>query len=125
MAFKRRALALIAVVLTTVSLTATPAFANTYDAYASLYGWGDGTHGNLTASGEVFNSYDYTAASWVYPFGTELLVCYDGCVTVVVNDRGPAFWTGRSLDLSAQAAYDIGLYDAGVDYVEVTELYIP
>jgi rare lipoprotein A len=125
MAFGMRASALIAVVLTTILLTAAPSFASTYDTWASFYGYGDYTAGNLTASGEVFNPYDYTAASTVYPFGTVLEVCYDGCVQVRVNDYGPAPWTGRSLDLSYQAAADIGMFYVGVDEVQVTEIYIP
>ena len=37
------------------------------------------------------------------PFGTKLRVCYEGCATVRVNDRGP-FIGARELDLSTRAA---------------------
>ncbi len=79
--------------------------------------YGPGFAGNLTASGEVFNPWDYTAASPYLPFGTLLQVSYGGnSVVVRVNDRGP-YASGRSLDLSQGAAYALGMY--GVDWVNV------
>lgn len=81
--------------------------------------YGPGLQGNYTASGEIFNMYDYTAASPYLPFGTTLQVCYYDCTTVRVNDRGP-YVGGRELDLSYGAAQAVGLY--GVDYVDVTVL---
>ena len=51
--------------------------------------YGPGLEGNLTANGEIFNKWDYTAAHPYLPFGTLLQVCYADCVTVRVNDRGP------------------------------------
>lgn len=78
--------------------------------------YGPGFEGNLTANGEIFNPWDYTAAHPYLPFGTLLQVCYADCVTVRVNDRGP-YIHGRGLDLSQGAAYAIGMY--GVDWVDV------
>lgn len=78
--------------------------------------YGPGFEGALTASGEVFNPWDYTAAHPYLPFGTVLEVCYSDCVTVRVTDRGP-FIAGRGLDLSQGAAQAVGLY--GVDTVDV------
>lgn len=72
--------------------------------------------GNPTASGEPFDPSGLTAAHPSLPFGTQLEVCYQGCTTVTVNDRGP-FVAGRGLDLSAGAAGAIGL--TGVDTVEM------
>ena len=74
---------------------------------ASFYGHGERLSRH-TASGAVFNPHAYTAAHRTYPFGTHLRVCHHGCVTVVVNDRGP-FVRGRHLDLSYGAARAIGL----------------
>ena len=74
---------------------------------ASFYGHGEHLSRH-TASGAVFNPHAYTAAHRTYPFGTHLRVCHRGCVTVVVNDRGP-FVRGRHLDLSYGAARAIGL----------------
>ena len=83
--------------------------------------YGPGFNGNLTANGEVYNMYGHTAAHKTLPFGTKLRVCYQGCVDVRINDRGP-FIGGRELDLSQGAAYAIGLDGPGVDYVQVTYL---
>ncbi len=90
---------------------------------ASYYGGGPrryepNTH---TANGERFNQWAMTAAHRTLPFGARLLVCLRGCATVRVNDRGPAAWTGRSLDLSRGAARAIGLINAGVARVSVTQ----
>jgi rare lipoprotein A (peptidoglycan hydrolase) len=74
---------------------------------ASFYGHGERLSKH-TASGAVFNPHAYTAAHRTYPFGTHLRVCHHGCVTVVVNDRGP-FVRGRHLDLSYGAARAIGM----------------
>ena len=74
---------------------------------ASFYGHGERLSKH-TASGAVFNPHGYTAAHRTFPFGTHLRVCHRGCVTVVVNDRGP-FVRGRHLDLSYGAARAIGL----------------
>ena len=78
--------------------------------------YGPGLEGNLTANGEIFNKWDYTAAHPYLPFGTLLQVCYADCVTVRVNDRGP-YIHGRGLDLSQGSAQAVGL--SGVDYVDV------
>lgn len=87
---------------------------------ASYYG--EELQGNLTASGEVFDAYGFTAAHPSYPFGTMLRVCYLDCVNVRVTDRGPSPWTGHGIDLSAAAADAIGLTYAGVGVVSVEEL---
>jgi rare lipoprotein A len=83
--------------------------------------YGPGFEGAITASGEPFDPYGYTAASPYLPFGTRLYVCYQGCVTVRVNDRGP-YGYGRELDLSQAAAEVIGLTYVGADVVDVTVL---
>jgi rare lipoprotein A len=80
--------------------------------------YGPGFDGQLTASGEVFDAYGYTAAHNTLPLGTEITVSYAGrAVDVVVNDRGPHSG-GRELDLSQGAAEYLGLTAAGVDYVD-------
>ena len=78
-------------------------------------------HGRTTANGETYNMYGYTAAHKYLPFGTKLRVCYNGCVDVRVNDRGP-YIGSRELDLSQGAASQIGLTHPGVAYVDVTYL---
>jgi rare lipoprotein A len=96
---------------------ATPSHALTMR--ASYYGSESGTR---TASGAHFRPSGLTAAHRSLPFGTRLQVCYRSCVVVVVNDRGPAKWTGRSLDLSRGAARVIGLVKPGSGNVEVAQL---
>ena len=81
--------------------------------------YGPGFHGRLTANGEVYDQMGLTAAHKTLPFGTRLQVCYQGCVTVRINDRGP-FIGARELDLSRGAAEAIGLTGPGVDYVSFT-----
>ena len=80
--------------------------------------YGPGFDGQITASGEAFDAYGYTAAHNTLPLGTEITVSYAGrAVDVVVNDRGP-YSGGRELDLSQGAAEYLGLAAAGVDYVD-------
>ena len=85
---------------------------------ASYYG--TGFEGSMTASGEVFDPYGFTAAHRTLPFGTQLTVRYGGrAVQVIVNDRGP-YTGGREIDLSKGAADYLGLTSAGVDWVNYT-----
>ena len=81
--------------------------------------YGSYFHGRTTANGETYNMYGHTAAHKTLPFGTQLRVCYQGCVNVRINDRGP-YIGARELDLSYGAADAIGLVNPGVDYVSVT-----
>lgn len=89
------------------------------EAEVALASWyGPGFAGQPTASGEIYDPSGYTAASKTLPLGTELVVTYQGnSVPVTVNDRGP-YVGDRSLDLSQGAAEQIGLTQAGVDYVD-------
>ena len=63
-------------------------------------------NGRPTASGEIFNDSQLTAAHPILPFGTMLKVTNqhnNKTVTVRVNDRGP-FVAARIIDLSRAAA---------------------
>jgi len=81
--------------------------------------YGPGFHGRTTANGERYDMHGLTAAHKTLPFGTRLEVCYQGCTTVRINDRGP-FIGSRELDLSYGAAQAVGLVSPGVANVEVT-----
>lgn len=84
---------------------------------ASHYGIGDGFHGRRTASGEQFNAHGLTTAHRTKAFGTIVTVtslATGRSVAVRVNDRGPALWTGKCLDLSYGAARSIGLTGNGL-----------
>ena len=83
--------------------------------------YGPGFHGRTTANGERYDMYGLTAAHKSLPFGTRLRVCYNSCVDVRINDRGP-YIGPRELDLSYGAAQAIGLVHPGVANVEVTYL---
>lgn len=81
---------------------------------ASYYG--PGLNGNYTASGEIFNMYDMTAAHKTLPFGTLVKVTNqaNGASCVVrINDRGP-YAHGRVIDLSLAAADAVGMRSSGV-----------
>jgi rare lipoprotein A len=88
-------------------------------AYSGVASWYD-LPGNYTASGDIYESYDYTCASNVYSFGTYLAITYNGITRVcVVTDTGGFTALGRDVDLSYQMAADLGLLYAGVDYVDI------
>ena len=86
--------------------------------------YGPGFHGRRTANGERFNQNSLTAAHKHLPFGTRVRVTnrYNGkSVIVRINDRGP-FIGGRALDLSREAAAQVGMIRSGhapVCYSEV------
>lgn len=68
--------------------------------------------GSRTANGERFNKHGLTAAHRTLPFGTRVLVqsAKTGrSIVVRINDRGPARWTGKDIDLSEGAARAIGM----------------
>ena len=83
--------------------------------------YGPGLYGNYTASGDIITAEDWTAASWNYPFGTKLKVCtaYACARGVVVTDRGPAAWTGNTIDLNYPVAARLGMVDQGIAPVSV------
>jgi hypothetical protein len=91
---------------------------------ASWYGGSDGLDGLPTASGEIFNASDLTAAHRTLPFGTRVRVTFPRTgesVIVRINDRGP-FIAGRIIDLSRAAAEAIGLLPYGIGLVELEVL---
>ena len=100
-----------------------PLPANIYEeeGMASWYGGGDGFAGRPTASGEIFNPAQLTAAHRTLPLGTWLEVENlenHRKVIVKVNDRGP-FVRGRILDLSKGAAERIGMLGTGTAEVRI------
>ena len=87
---------------------------------ASWYGGGEKLNAH-TSTGERFDPLARTCAHRSLPFGTRIEVTYRGKSTVCrVNDRGPAAYTGRSLDLSRAAAADIGLIATGSGPVQIS-----
>ena len=98
------------------------------DAESGQASWyGPRFHGRLTASGEIYNMYDLTAAHRRLPFGTTLRVTdlvSGRCVIVRINDRGP-FIGRRVLDLSYAAAERLGMLHDGLARVRVEPLEKP
>ena len=101
----------------------------TWQKTASWYG--PGFHGRKTASGEIFNMDEMTAAHKKLPFGTKVQVTYkdkktgeERSVVVRINDRGPYVW-GRHIDLSRAAAEKLGILDKGVAKVRIRILEKP
>ena len=81
-------------------------------------------NGRSTASGEIFNDSQYTAAHPILPFGTMLKITNqhnNKTVTVRVNDRGP-FVTARIIDLSRAAAQELDMIATGTAPVTVESL---
>ncbi len=87
--------------------------------------YGEPFHGRRTASGEVYDMYQLTAAHRTLPLPTcaEVTRLEDGRTVVVrVNDRGPFVEGRRIIDLSYSAAEAIGLVGPGTTEVEVRAL---
>jgi len=84
---------------------------------ASWYGGdGDGFAGGITANGEIYDPSALTCAHRTLPFGARVEVenLANGKRQVLrVNDRGP-FIRGRIIDVSQQAAQDLGMTRNGV-----------
>jgi rare lipoprotein A len=86
--------------------------------------YGQDFHGNATASGEIYNMYDLTAAHKTLPLGTSVMVTNlenHRSVSVKINDRGP-FVKGRIIDLSYAAARSVGMVEKGTARVEIVAL---
>lgn len=80
--------------------------------------YGPGFNGNRTASGEIFNENDFTAAHKTISFGSIVLVENQGngkMVKVKITDRGP--FNSRVIDLSKAAAVAIGVKNQGIGNV--------
>ena len=81
-------------------------------------------NGRPTASGEIFNDSQLTAAHPILPFGTMLKVTNqhnNKTVTVRVNDRGP-FVAARIIDLSRAAAQQLDMLTTGTAPVIIESL---
>ncbi len=99
---------------------AAPAGGKQFKGNASWYGVP--FHGRKTASGEIFNMNKLTAAHLKLAFQTRVMVedpKTGKTVVVKVNDRGP-YACKRVMDLSKQAATNLGTISRGVAFVECT-----
>ena len=84
-------------------------------------------HGRPTASGEIYNMYQPTAAHLTAPLGTYALVTNlenGQSVRVRINDRGP-YKRPRIIDLSYEAARQIDMVHPGLGRVQIEFLAEP
>lgn len=89
--------------------------------------YGEPYHGRRSASGEVFDMEQLTAAHRTLPFQTWVQVTNLGNgkqVDVRITDRGP-FAEGRIIDLSRAAAREIDLLRSGIAKVELRVIEAP
>lgn len=100
-----------------------PAFEQT--GKASWYG--PGFHGEQTASGEIFDQNERTAAHRSLPLGTDVEVTNvktGKSVELEINDRGP-YVKDRVIDLSRAAAKDLGIKEKGLATVKIEADSVP
>ena len=89
---------------------------------ASYYS--DEFNGKRTATGEVYNMYELTAAHIDYPFNTIVRVTNmsnEESVIVRINDRKPDT-NGRAIDLSLKAAHELRMISSLIAKVKVEVL---
>jgi rare lipoprotein A len=89
--------------------------------------YGPGFHGKATASGEIYNQHDLTAAHQTLPLGTKVMVTNlenGSSAEVLINDRGP-FAKNRIIDLSYAAAQSIDMVGPGTALVRLDVLASP
>ena len=107
-----------------IGLTTPGVYAGTIFQQGSASYYGKAHHGKRTASGERFNMHGLTAAHRTLPFGTKLLVTSKDTgksILVTVNDRGP-YHGRRILDLSQEAARQLGMIKLGVGQVTIERI---
>ena len=95
-----------------------------YDQTGVASYYGARHHGKRTASGERFDQHGLTAAHRQLPFGTRVKITNLGnnnSVVVRINDRGP-YSRGRLIDVSREAAEQLGMLRSGTARVRVQAL---
>ncbi len=104
------------------------ASAPTESSLTGMASWyGPGFDGHRTATGEVYNQEEMTAASTVIPLGSQVMVTNldnGRAVQVRINDHGP-YVKGRKIDLSHEAARTLGIVAPGTARVRIDVLSQP
>jgi rare lipoprotein A len=89
--------------------------------YIGVASWyGQNRQGRKMANGQRFDCHKLTAASWYFPFGTQIRVLNvknGQSVVVTITDRGPNMRLHRVLDLSAAAAEQLDYLGDGLTSV--------
>jgi len=94
----------------------------TVEGAASYYS--DEFHGRKTANGETYDMYELTAAHKTYPFNTEVRVTNlsnGKSIVLRITDRMPGY-KGRIIDVSFQAARELGMIISGIADVKLEVL---
>ncbi len=89
--------------------------------------YGKAVQGHYTASGEIFDLNNYTAAHKTLPFGSIVRVtnlANGKSIEVRITDRGP-YGPGRIIDLTEAAFSDIAWLGTGVIHVQMEVLTTP
>jgi rare lipoprotein A len=89
--------------------------------------YGEWHHGRTTASGEIYDMNQLTAAHPSLPLGSKVLVTNlknGESVEVRINDRGPHV-DGRIIDLSYAAAKKLGAVSGGTIPVRLQVISTP
>ncbi|AHE98955.1 septal ring lytic transglycosylase RlpA family protein [Thioalkalivibrio paradoxus] len=105
--------------------TASVSTGHTEAGIASYYH--DRFQGRKTASGERFDQREFSAAHRTLPFGTTVRVTRKDTgqsIVVRINDRGP-FRNGRIIDLSREAARELGMLERGLVRVRIEVIRPP
>ncbi|CAA6809971.1 MAG: Rare lipoprotein A precursor [uncultured Sulfurovum sp.] len=114
------------IILTLLFAFSAPAYAKNKKVQIGKGSWyGKRFQGRLTANGERYNMYAYTAAHKTLPFNTMVKVTNlknNRSIIVRINDRGP-YIKGRIIDLSYLAAKKLGYVNRGVAKLKVKVLY--
>jgi len=98
-----------------------PRYEPNYDQVGIASWYGSRFHGRQTASGQIYNMYEMTAAHTTLPLGTRVHVTNlenGRSLELLINDRGP-FVGGRIIDVSKRAAKELGFQRAGTARVRV------
>lgn len=116
-------LLIVASLLWTPSTSAAPIKHRATMQYMGTASWyGQDRQGRKMANGQRFDCHKLTAASWYFPFGTELRVLNiknGESVVVTITDRGPNLRLHRILDLSSAAADQLDYLGEGLTAVFV------
>ena len=94
--------------------------------YGMASWYGSEFHGRPTASGEIYNMNDMTAAHNSLPLGSRVMVTNlenGKSIEVTINDRGP-FVPGRIIDLSYASAKVLDLDGKGIGTVKIEPIDI-
>ncbi len=96
-----------------------------YDEVGLASWYGPGCHGKKSAAGQIFNTYELTAAHKTLPLPSIVRVTNldnNKSLDVLVHDRGPYVYEGRIIDLSIAAAKKLNIYQKGIGRVRVQTL---